>query len=732
VTAGDAGAGGDGAADGARDAATADAAAGDAAAMVPDAGGGADARPVEWKKLALGRRHTCGLTLDARLFCWGEGRAGQLGIGDRQLHARPQPVSGAWLDVAAGEAHTCAVDSGRELWCWGDGSRGQLGAGAATGPERAKVSGPGAGWTAVVAGDRHTCALRGGELWCWGDNGRGQLGIDSAAATVSLPTRVPGIADVTKIAAGAAHTCALRGEALRCWGESAQGRLGLGELSTPMRAVPASPVGGAAARWQAVAAGGATTCALDPTGYRWCWGANDRGQLGCEPFSPCADLAAAWTPEKAGDATAWQSITLGRAHGCAQRATRLSCWGEHEEGQAGRPFTRDGVAPPGDVITPSGGFAFVAAGGDHTCAIGANDQAWCWGSASDGQLGEGTVSNRELPTPLASTAHWRTIAAGWTRHACGPGDRGLMECWGAGDRGQLGNALLEDSAVPTRVAYPGEWSTVGAGLDFTCAKLVGSIRCWGDNDVGQVGSNRSALTPTDLDDGGTDDWSTFAVGRRHACAVRRASAGVGTLWCWGANDQGQASGTAASYARPTQVGAADDWGMVDAGAEHTCGLRKGQLWCWGGGGGEPVRIGTGTGWQQLSVGGIKTCVADVEHTLFCGENQLDPARPVSDLTPVPGSWNSVSAGGDHVCGLMGNAIACFGSNDFGQLGTGDRAPSATPRMITVAASFVGVSAGDGFTCANAASGGFCWGRGHRGQLGNGDAARPLPRPVPAP
>jgi alpha-tubulin suppressor-like RCC1 family protein len=156
------------------------------------------------------------------------------------------------------------------------------------------------------------------------------------------------------------------------------------------------------------------------------------------------------------------------------------------------------------------------------------------------------------------------------------------------------------------------------------------------------------------------------------------------------------------------------------------------VWC-SGGGGEPVPIGTAIGWQQLTVGGTKTCVADVEHALFCGDNQRDPARPVSDLSAVSGWWAGIGAGGDHVCGLrMNNTLACFGGNDFGQLGNGDRAPSATPKTVAVAASFDGVSAGGGFTCANAASGRYCWGRGHRGQLGNGDASRPPPRRVSAP
>lgn len=77
-----------------------------------------------------GRAHTCAITEDGALYCWGANEHGQLGDGTREDRSRPVLVdlTGPVTRVALGSAHTCAI-AGGALHCWGDDSRGQLGVG---------------------------------------------------------------------------------------------------------------------------------------------------------------------------------------------------------------------------------------------------------------------------------------------------------------------------------------------------------------------------------------------------------------------------------------------------------------------------------------------------------------------------------------------------------------------------------------------------------------------------
>ena len=207
------------------------------------------------RQLALGAHHTCALLDDQSLRCWGQNR-GQLGLGD----GRDRGGSGASmaalkavdlagqavLAVSAGEAHTCALLDDGSINCWGDNRAGQLGLGdrqprsapRASGGADARVAlAPGHRAVAVACGLQHTCALLDdGSVQCWGDN-HGHLGTGDRVAYGAQPdtlgAALPRIAlagPAAALTAGGHHTCAiLRDGGVQCWGMNLHGQLGLGD-----------------------------------------------------------------------------------------------------------------------------------------------------------------------------------------------------------------------------------------------------------------------------------------------------------------------------------------------------------------------------------------------------------------------------------------------------------------------------------------------------------------------
>ena len=187
------------------------------------------------------------------------------------LPPTPVPISAGWN-------HTCAITGEGAVMCWGSNSEGQLGDGSRTSRLKpVSVKNLSERAVAVAAGWGHTCILtEAGGVKCWGRNKSGELGNGTNQRSTE-PVEVPGLAGIVAIAAGDYHTCAVTSQGgVKCWGSNGDGQLGDGSTVTPAQPVDVAGIGGATA----IAAGTAHTCARKGSGEVWCWGKNDRGQLG--------------------------------------------------------------------------------------------------------------------------------------------------------------------------------------------------------------------------------------------------------------------------------------------------------------------------------------------------------------------------------------------------------------------------------------------------------------------
>ncbi len=407
--------------------------------------------------LAAGGGHSCAV-LDGRLNCWGGNAQGQLGSGDRVDRLEPTRVGALPLAtrLASGGAFGCTLLADGRSRCWGKNEFGQLGQPAGT-PEPQPLPGPALDMHAYALGEDHACALvAGGGVRCWGSNAFGQLG-DGTGQDSDVPVTPAGLASgVLEIQAGRRHTCArLEGQMVWCWGDNTLGQLGDGTRIS--RSTPVETLGLPYGRWpQAIATRWNHSCALTHDGGLYCWGSNDRGQLG---DGSTEDRLSA-TLVQGLPARGAQHMATGASHTCAvvTDGHEVFCWGSNVLAQLGdgSNASRTTPAPTLPLMEPDAGEAQgqairLSAGLHHTCALSLSNQLHCWGWNDNGRLGDGTTVHRGRPTRVDSLdADVRSVQAGQS-HTCALDRDGRVHCWGRNDLGQLGVGDTLDRLLPTPV-----------------------------------------------------------------------------------------------------------------------------------------------------------------------------------------------------------------------------------------------------------------------------------------
>jgi alpha-tubulin suppressor-like RCC1 family protein len=272
---------------------------------------------------------------------------------------------------------------------------GQIGDGTTT-ARRAPVDVVGltSGVAAIAAGAAHSCALTAaGAVKCWGSNGWGQIG-DGTTTDRLTPVDVVGLTSgVAAIAARDLHTCALtKAGGAKCWGSNLSGQIGDGTKKTRLAPVDVKNLTSGVA---AIAAGAEHTCALTTAGGVKCWGYNGWGEIG--DGTKTTRLAPVDVKNLTSGVAA---IATGAAHTCAVTAAGgAKCWGSNGNGEIGNGTTTDRRGPV-DVVGLTSGVAAIAGGAAHTCALTAAGGVKCWGWNSFGQIGDGTTTDRLTPVKV--------------------------------------------------------------------------------------------------------------------------------------------------------------------------------------------------------------------------------------------------------------------------------------------------------------------------------------------
>ncbi len=656
-------------------------------------------------QVAGGLNHTCALTTDGGVKCWGDNWEGKLGDGSVVDSYTPVDVyglTGGVTAISASHKHSCALTETGGMKCWGRNWHGELGDGTtAYRVTPVDVYGLTSGVKGIAAGGFHTCALlSNGGIKCWGANWHGQLG-DDTKTEHHLPVDVVGLDGPAKaIAAGKYHTCALlETGAVQCWGYNLFGQLG--NNSTIDRPVP-QDVYYLSSNVQAISLGENHSCALTLSGEVLCWGNNADGQLGN------GDTTLQLVPIVTGG-LGWGNLAIqaGQRFTCAITAEQnVRCWGENWAGQLGNGNQTGQLLPAGAVGLDYPVTA-LGAGDSHTCAVLTTQGVMCWGSNGFGQLGTGDAALRLQPVTVSGMETGIAMIASGGTHSCALTSIGGVKCWGNNEFGQLGNNSSVSSLVPVDVVGLSAGATaIATGGNHTCAAYKNDVYCWGYNAYGQVGdgSRVDRLTPQPVV-GIDNPVSELALGSNHSCAIMEESA---SIKCWGQNKNGQlGNGSKLDSGGAAFIEGVDGLRFVSlaAGDRHNCAATaNGNVFCWGFN--EDGQLGIGT--TELST------------------------LPV-EVTSLYKEIATVAAGMSHSCALTYDGhVKCWGDNTYGQLGDGSTSRRLTPVETAGLGGVVNrLGAGGEQTCAVFVDGSMkCWGNNQAGQLGDGTTfMRILPTPV---
>lgn len=566
--------------------------------------------------ISAGSFFTCAVTSDGAGWCWGQGGNGQLGNGTGANSATPVRVSDVsdFVSISAGGFAACGVTKRGIGYCWGWDTDGQLGNGATAGNQNApsEIDLPEDFVKISVGGNSTACGLQAsGKISCWGQGTFGQMGNGTTTVTNAVPVEVSDPGPFTDVAVAMATVCATKKSGtVWCWGRDNYRQLGDGDLNSSNATRPVqAKVGNAyqiTAGTEAMFAlvdtsvqapkssgdlNGKFTvaqtetnamhaCHIRPNGTIWCWGLEHNGEIG----NGGAASETAASPVMVTDPGPWYWVSAGLDHTCGIKTDGSAwCWGDDSSGQLGNGgITGDQVSPSPVVNTNTIPWAQISAGLSSTCAIKADGSLWCWGSDTDGALGNGAGGNSTQPSAVASTLPWTMVSVGYNT-ACGIKQDSTLWCWGDAYSGKLGNGTTTPNLQSPAQIGTDKWRYIVARNDVSCGiKTDGSLWCWGLDENGKLGNGATLTanqtTPSLVAEPGP--WQTVSSGNYRTCATKVD----GTGWCWGGPDDQLGYGTtpAVDTPYPRRVLGAD-WAFIDGGGTvFKCGIKyDSSIWCMG-------------------------------------------------------------------------------------------------------------------------------------------------------
>lgn len=671
-----------------------------------------------YRSISTGEYHTCTVTLDNRLFCWGDSADGQAGGGVTGSQQTPLHVDNTttYLTVSSGDYHSCAITTDNKLKCWGKNDYGQLGLNDTTRRLSPTDVDNANSYKFVHAGSRSTCAIRSDDkLFCWGSNVNYQLG-DGSATSKSVPTAIDAAESYKSVSIGSKHACGITlTNNLKCWGTNNYGQVGDNGVTT--RSTPVAVTSAETYKTVAVnddgniATARGFTCAITSNDVLQCWGVNSLIQLG----NGTSNIQ--YVPAASDAGTAYAAIQVTGARACGiTLAGAFKCWGnllgDNSPQNAYSYGSGNNRHIYAEKMTKALEWTFdtlsvfgADAIDDHysgTCGLSSN-KLYCWGSmrSTEGPFGDGSQTDARRPAPVMIDpgTNYSYIHSKRTHDFCAITSTGQMKCWGINSSGELGEAGAIGATVysPTVADTTDTYTKVVSYYNATCGiTTTGVLKCAGYNNNGRLGlGDTNSRTSFTVVDSGVS-YSDIELGMSHACG--RTTTGV--IKCWGSNSHGQIakpSGTSSSYL-PEEVDSGVTYTKISTGPYNSCGITSAnKLKCWG--------------------SNFNGLLGDSTSTNRYTPTAIDSTADYTDISMASG----------HTCGITASKIKCWGNATFSGLYmphyTGSHSLFMVPLAVDGANTYTKVWAANSSTCAKATSGEVrCVGRAYGGNFGYVDSA----------
>ena len=589
--------------------------------------------------IAVGAANSCAIKSDGSLWCWGNNGNGQSRVtatGGNQTTPVSVDPGNAYTSVALGNSHGCAMRAGR-IYCWGNNSQGQVGNGSTGGNVTAMTNVDTLiSYQQLSVGENYSCGLIIGSdstnpnrIRCWGQANYNQTGRNNTANS-GTPTTVDTGNQYVSITAGKEQACGVTtsgnspASALRCTGRGDLGmlldRLGAtgnnnafgtmqtgiafskissGYLSTwglttgattlfggynnnfavngagtPVLSKYAATAFDALSTFSSLDVGAGnerSTCAISSGKIRCVGGIADAG--GMFGINSAPDMTGyIWVDPQ----NNYLSVATGRYAMCAIRSdNKLYCAGL---------ATYNGTATASMTLVnvDSGNtFSSVSMGSQTSCGITTSGVLRCWGVNGNGQIGDGSTTNRSSPVTVDGSSAYLKVANG-AAHTCGiVAASGQIRCWGAQNNGRLGNnsTAAANIATPTAITDNTAYIDIATGNDFTCGITnANKLFCWGNNGNAQLGDGTTIqrANSTAIDSG--NFYLSVAAGLTNGCAVRSNN----KMFCWGDWTYGISGQLGANAVTPQAMDPAFNYTIVEMGRYRGCGLTDNNLVrCWG-------------------------------------------------------------------------------------------------------------------------------------------------------
>ncbi|MDZ4757318.1 MAG: T9SS type A sorting domain-containing protein [Bacteroidota bacterium] len=569
-----------------------------------------------WVAISAGSFFSHAIKADGTLWGWGNNVYGSVGDGTDTTRKKPVQIGNdnSWVTLSSGGGQTLAIKADGTLWSWGINTYGEVGNGNTNHIYSPVQIGSDNNWVYIYAGFYHSLALKScGTLWAWGNNSWGAVG-DSTSTDRHSPVQIGSDSNWVSVAGGNFHSFGLKANGIIwSWGYNNYGQLY--DSTDTVRIIPTLTKSYILSEWISISAGGTFTLGLKSDGTLWAWGCNNGGTLG-DSTSINRDR-----PVQIGKANNWTSISASTICGFALKSNgSLWAWGR---GAALGDSNINNISYPIQIGVDKD-YVSVASTETHSHALKSDGTLWGWGQNDAYQLGDSSNARKLIPTKIGTANNWVSISVGGNSyqgmgHGHGLKADGTLWGWGSNGYGELGDSTTGGRKYPIQIGTNNDWiSIVGTDAHTICLKASGTLWAWGRNNGGQLGDSTTKDRTSPLQVGKESYWLSIAT----SAAFASSSHGLktdGTLWSWGANDDGQlGDGSTTARLKPVHIGTDKNWVSVKGGSNHTMGLKSSRSLFCGVGSNDQGELGDGTKVSRTSY--------------MCNTNCLAPSIP-TDSTP---------------------------------------------------------------------------------------------------